>query len=159
MARSGAGPAAPASQRESVNVGRKRQHTGVTGEIAALQRLSDDIGQQDACVIFPEGLAATEATHARALERLAARDPVRFTRTSGPRVLAPVRPSGTAALLRGAPDADLVFVTHTGLESLQRLLDAPRQIPLERPVRITITRVARQQIPQDAAFTPRLNAQ
>jgi 1-acyl-sn-glycerol-3-phosphate acyltransferase len=88
-------------------------------EIAAPQRLSHDIGQHDACMIFPEGLIATEATRARALERIAARDPVRFKRTSSLRVLAPVRPGGTAALLRGAPDADLVLVTHTGLESLQ----------------------------------------
>lgn len=128
-------------------------------EIAALQRLSHDIGQHDACVIFPEGLVVTEATRARALERIAARDPARFKRTSSLRVLAPVRPSGTAALLRGAPDADLVFVTHTGLESLQRLFDAPRQIPLDRPVRIRIIRVARQKIPEDAAFTSWLDTQ
>jgi hypothetical protein len=35
------------------------------------------------------------------------------------RMLAPVRPGGTAALLRGAPDADVVLVTHLGLEPLQ----------------------------------------
>ena len=136
-----------------------RDPSGNPTEIAALRRLSHGMGRHDACVIFPEGLVVTQATRARALQRIAARDPARLPRTSTLRVLAPVRPSGTAALLSGAPGADLVFVTHTGLESLQRLIDAPRQIPLGRPVRISINRVARQEIPGGAAFTPWLDAQ
>lgn len=128
-------------------------------ELAELELLSHGMGQQDASVIFPEGMVVTDATRSRAFERIAARDAVRFKRTSSLRVLAPVRPSGTAALLRGAPNADLVFVTHTGLESLQRLADAPRRIPLDQPVRVRIVRVARQEIPEDDAFIPWLDAQ
>lgn len=128
-------------------------------ELAKLELLSRGMGRQDASIIFPEGMVVTEHSRARAFERVAARDPERFERVSSLRVLAPVRPSGTAALLRGAPDADLVFVTHTGLESLQRLADAPREIPLEQPVRVRIVRVARREIPEGDAFTPWLDAQ
>ena len=128
-------------------------------EFAQLELLSWGMGAQDATIIFPEGMVVTDTARARALDGIAARDPERAVRVSGLRVLAPVRPGGTAALLRGAPDADLVFITHTGLESLQRLADAPRQIPFDQPVRIQITRVARQDIPAGDAFTPWLDDQ
>ena len=128
-------------------------------ELAKLERLSRGMGRRDASIIFPEGMVVTEASRTRAFDRVADRDPERLERVKSLRVLAPVRPNGTAALLRGAPDADLVFVTHTGLESLQRLADAPRAIPLEQPVRVRVVRVARREIPEGAAFTPWLDAQ
>ena len=56
-------------------------------------------------------------------------------------------------------DADLVFVTHTGLETLQQVTDAPRQMPLRRPVRIQIARVPRCDILAGAAFTEWLDTQ
>lgn len=130
-----------------------------TVETAALERLADGLGRREACVIFPEGRITTAATRAAAVERIADREPARLPMVSGLSLLAPVRPSGTAALLRGAPRADLVFVTHTGLEALQRLVDAPRRIPLCRPVRIQVRRVARREIPLGAAFPGWLDTQ
>jgi 1-acyl-sn-glycerol-3-phosphate acyltransferase len=128
-------------------------------DLAKLELLSRGMGPLDASVIFPEGMVVTEAARARALTRIADRDPARIGRTSTLRVLAPVRPSGTAALLRGAPEADLVFVTYTGPQALQRLADAPHEIPLDRPVHVRIVRVARQEIPEGDAFTHWLDDQ
>ena len=128
-------------------------------ETAALERLAAGLGQHDACVIFPEGHVVTATTRARAARKIAERDPGRLPLTSGLSVLGPVRPSGTAALLRGAPDADVVFVTHTGLESLQHVADASRQIPLARPIRIRVSRVPRQEIPAGPTFTDWLDTQ
>lgn len=130
-----------------------------TAETAALERLAAGLGRRDACVIFPEGHVVTAATRARAVRKIAEREPSRLPLTGSLVVLAPVRPSGTAALLRGAPDADLVLVTHTGLESLQHLADAPTRIPLHRPIRIQVSRVPRQQIPAGCAFTDWLDTQ
>ena len=124
------------------------------GELARLEALAAGAGTDDACIIFPEGGIVTDEGRERALARIEARDPDRLARVRPLRVLAPVRPSGTRALLRGAPDADLVLVTHTGLESLQRLADAPHRVPLVEPVRITVRRIARACIPDGDEFDP-----
>jgi len=116
-------------------------------ELDAIQALATGMGADDAAVIFPEGMVVTASRRSRAVARLAERDPERAARVGDLRVLAPVRPAGTAALLRGAPDADVVFVTHTGLEALQRVGDATRRLPLRAPVRVAIRRVARADVP------------
>jgi 1-acyl-sn-glycerol-3-phosphate acyltransferase len=130
----------------------ERDPDDITGELTALERLAHDMGPQDACVIYPEGMVVTDTRRDRAKKAIAAREPERARRVRDLRMLAPVRPGGTRALLRGAPGADMVFVMHSGLESLQRLVDAPGTIPLDQPVRIQISRVARRTVPGDEAF-------
>ena len=114
---------------------------------------------KDAAVIFPEGMVVTDARRTRSIDAITARDPERGRRVRPLRRLAPVRPGGTAALLRGAPDADLVFVTHSGLESLARIADAREHLPLDRPVRVEITRVRRAEVPDGAGFLAWLDEQ
>jgi 1-acyl-sn-glycerol-3-phosphate acyltransferase len=121
-------------------------------ELRQLELLATGMGVSDGAVIFPEGTVMTDGRRARAIERIAQRDPQRADRLRDLRVLGPVRAAGTAALLSGAPDADLVFVTHAGLEALQRLTDAPGAVPLDRPVRVEITRVARTDVPSGEDF-------
>ena len=128
-------------------------------ELTALEDLARGMGHADAAVIFPEGMVVTDARRARAIERLEARDPERAARVAGLRLLAPVRPAGTAALLRGAPDADLVFLTHVGLEGLRRVTDAPAHVPLRSPVRVEIRRVARRDVPAAEDFPDWLDEQ
>jgi len=128
-------------------------------ELAQLERLARGMTERDACVIFPEGTVVTDARRERALRAIEARDPERAARVGALRVLAPVRPGGIAALLRGAPDADVVFVVHAGLEPLARLADAPEHIPFDRPVAIEITRVARRDVPADDGIPAWLDAQ
>jgi hypothetical protein len=123
-----------------------------------LEHLAQGMTDQDAAVIFPEGMVVTEARRRRALERLEQHDPERSARVGNLAVLAPARPRGTAALLRGSPEADLVFVNHTGLERLRRISDAPARLPLAEPVRVDITRVRRSEVPEGDAFAPWLDA-
>lgn len=136
-----------------------RDPSDSAAETAALERLAAGLGRRDACVIFPEGRITTDATRAAAVARIAGREPARLALVEGLTVLGPVRPAGTAALLRGAPEADLVFVTHTGLEGLQRLVDAPRRLPLHQRVRVQVRRVPRRDIPLGSGFTGWLDAQ
>jgi hypothetical protein len=70
-----------------------------------------------------------------------------------------VRPGGTAALLSGSPSADLVLVGHTGLDALQPLTKISSRVPLERRVRVEITRVPRAHVPTGAGFVDWLDAQ
>ncbi len=125
-----------------------------TSELEALERLARGMGTRDAAVIFPEGMVVTDERRRRAIERVTKRDAARARRVRDLTILAPVRPGGTAALLRGSPDADLVLITHTGFEPLQRLAGAPAHVPLTAPIHVDITRIPRAEIPAGADFTP-----
>jgi 1-acyl-sn-glycerol-3-phosphate acyltransferase len=128
-------------------------------ELEALTELAHGMGRADAAVIFPEGMVVTDSRRVRAREQLAARDPVRGARLAGLRHLAPVRPAGTDALLRGSPDADVVFVTHVGLEPLQRVSDASAHVPLTAPVTVRIRRIARDAVPAGSEFVAWMDQQ
>jgi hypothetical protein len=128
-------------------------------ELDAIEALARTMGARDGAVIFPEGMVVTGARRARAVERLAVSDPDRAARLRDLRVLAPVRPAGTAALLRGAPTADVVIVTHAGLEPLARIADASANLPLREPVRVTLRRVPRAEVPEGDGFARWLDDQ
>ena len=121
-------------------------------ELVQLEALASSMGPMDASVIFPEGMVVTDARRARVMESIAARDPDRARRLSALELLAPVRAGGTAALLHGAPRADLVLVTHLGLDSLRRVGDATQYVPLEDPVRVFVRRIPRHEVPTGEDF-------
>jgi 1-acyl-sn-glycerol-3-phosphate acyltransferase len=128
-------------------------------ELAQLDALAQGMGPRDAAVIFPEGMVVTDELRERAIKSIRSRDPARSARIADLRVLAPVRPGGTAALLSGSPAADLVFVSHSGLEALQQLTKIPSTVPLERRVQVEIRRVPRAHVPSGRGFVGWLDAQ
>lgn len=89
-----------------------------SADLAALEGLAAGLDADSVVVIFPEGTRANARKRERALASIAAADPERRARLDGLRCLLPIRPSGTLALLRGAPEADLVFAWHTGFDGL-----------------------------------------
>ena len=89
-----------------------------TNELAAVTRLSAELAISDVAVIFPEGTRSSDAKRNRAIEKIRDQSPERLAATEGLRHLIPVRPSGTLALLDGAPHADLVIAWHTGFDGL-----------------------------------------
>ncbi len=93
------------------------------------------------------------------MQRLADRDPQRSERLRGLQRLAPPQAGGLTALLDGCPDADLVLVGHAGLEALQRVADAPANVPLAEPVRVTVRRTPRAALPDGADFGDWLDQQ
>ena len=127
-------------------------------ELRQVESLATGMGPQDAAVIFPEGMVATPARRRRALAGIAERDPARAARVKALARLAPARAGGTAALLRGSPDADLTLVTHTGLEPLQQVRDATAAVPLREPLRVRIRRIPRAAVPSGTGFGPWLDA-
>lgn len=114
-------------------------------------RLASDLDAADALVIFPEGRNFTPKRRQHSIERLeelgrhdeaeAARQMrhVLFPRTAGP-----------LAAIRAAPRADVVFVAHTGLESLSGVADLWRGLPMDGQVRIASWVVARRDVPTEA---------
>jgi 1-acyl-sn-glycerol-3-phosphate acyltransferase len=133
-----------------------------TPELAALVTLSTGMGERDVAVIFPEGTRSNDAKRRRALERIAARDPDRAERLAPLTALLPPRPAGALALLRGAPDADVVLAWHTGFDGLDTFGGILRHLAgPDRSVLFVARRVPRAELPDttpltadaDAAFT------
>jgi 1-acyl-sn-glycerol-3-phosphate acyltransferase len=130
-------------------------------EINALAALASGVtGAQDAIVIFPEGTRANPAKRARALARLAERDPKRAARLGGLRHLNPPRPGGTLTVLDAAPRADVVLMWHAGLEGLDSFSGILRAIPGDAPVIVDCLRIPRAEVPgRDVDMTDWLDAQ
>lgn len=103
---------------------RRARGAAAIAELAAMEELASTMQGNEAVVLFPEGTRASESKRQRAVARLeehAASDPraARLLASARPlRHVLPIRLGGAMALLRGKPDADIVFVAHTGLEEL-----------------------------------------
>lgn len=137
-----------------------RAATDAAAELDALRALASGVADGEVVVIFPEGTRASDAKRGRALARIAERDPARARRLGALRRLLPPRPAGTAALLGGAPGADVVLAWHTGFDGLDDvpgiLAGLARPLP---PVRIVFRRVPRAEVPVGPAFEAWLDEQ
>ena len=102
------------------------------GEIETLAR---GIGVDEALILFPEGGNFSERRRLAAISRLRERGDAEHADDAArlEHVVAP-HPGGVLAALRGAPDADVVFVAHTGLEPLASLRELWRRTPLRTPL-------------------------
>lgn len=125
---------------------------GVASDVeSAVAELAAGAGPGDAVVIFPEGGNFSERRRLRAIERLRslghADEAARAE--SWRNVLAP-RPGGTLAALAAAPDADVLFVAHEGLEDLSTLGDLWRGLPMDDVVEAHWWRVPSAEAPRTA---------
>jgi 1-acyl-sn-glycerol-3-phosphate acyltransferase len=119
-------------------------------ELDALRELAVGMGPNDVAVIFPEGTRSTAAKRARAVERIADRDPSRLDRVRGLRHLLPVRPAGSAALLAGCPAADVVIAWHVGFDGLDTFGGIIRHLAHRpAPVHFEADRFPRREVPDD----------
>lgn len=118
-------------------------------EIAALEALARGMGRDDAAVIFPEGGLFSPARRERAIRRLAERGSPRLPVARSLRHLLAPRAAGTLALLRAAPDADVVVLAHHGMEPISSLAALRRNVPLTGPVRLRLVRHERRGLPAD----------
>jgi 1-acyl-sn-glycerol-3-phosphate acyltransferase len=131
-----------------------------SGELDALRRLAAGVGPNVVAVIFPEGTRANDRKRARALEKIAVRDPDRAARLAGLRWLLPPRPAGSAALVAGAPEADIVLAWHTGFDGLDSFAGMVSKLARPLPaVRFVTRRVPRRDVPSGEAFGPWLDEQ
>jgi 1-acyl-sn-glycerol-3-phosphate acyltransferase len=117
-----------------------------------IAELAAGLEAHDALVIFPEGGNFTEDRRLRSiakLEELGQHDRAERARTMR-YVLAP-RSTGVLAALDAAPQADVLFVAHTGLEDLSGVVDLWRGMPLDAAVHVQAWRVPVEEIPTDEA--------
>lgn len=107
--------------------------------LAAISELGATMDPDSATIIFPEGTRANPSKRRRALERIAASDPVRADRLSGLRHLLPPRPAGTAALLDGAGrvGASVVLGCHVGFDGMDTFAGIMEELA-RGPVRVRV---------------------
>jgi 1-acyl-sn-glycerol-3-phosphate acyltransferase len=119
------------------------QLEGRIGELATA------LDHNDALVIFPEGGNFTERRRLAGIARLRARGLEDMARRSeAMRHVLPPRPGGVAAALAAAPEADVVWVAHAGLDHLFTMVDIWRGLPLDTTVRMRWWRVPSAEVPR-----------
>jgi 1-acyl-sn-glycerol-3-phosphate acyltransferase len=101
----------------------RRQSADSAAEIAAVRRLAQDLGDDEAVLIYPEGTRFTPAKQARAQAQIAERRPDLAPLASALRHVLPPRLGGPLQLLDAAPGVDVVIFGHVGLDALVRVSD------------------------------------
>ncbi len=128
-----------------------RNATDSTPELLALETLVTDIDASTVGIIFPEGTRANDKKRKRAIEKIALIDPARADRLQEMKHLLPPRPAGAAAMLRGNPNANVVFAWHVGFEGLDTFGGILRAISSRMPpIRFHLRRVDHAGIPSNS---------
>jgi 1-acyl-sn-glycerol-3-phosphate acyltransferase len=111
--------------------------------------LATALDHNDAFVIFPEGGNFTERRRLAGIARLRSRGFHDMARRSEAmrHVLAP-RPGGVIAALTAAPEADVVWVAHAGLDHLFTVADIWRELPFDKTVKMRWWRVPAREVPR-----------
>jgi 1-acyl-sn-glycerol-3-phosphate acyltransferase len=118
--------------------------------IAHIADLARGLDHNDAFVIFPEGGNFTPKRRERAINRLHRIGMHRMAERAKAmiHVLAP-RPGGLLAALAAAPEADVVWVAHTGVDDLASVADVWRALPLDRVIEMRWWLVPAAEVPRD----------
>lgn len=119
------------------------------GELAAIRELAAGLGSNDGVLIYPEGTRFTKARQTRALEKLKERDSGLFDRARQLRHVLPPRLGGPLALVDAADRADVVVLTHQGLEGFAHLRDIWAGAMVDTTIRVGFWRIPRNDIPSD----------
>lgn len=118
--------------------------------LEAVRDAASNLGHADAFVLFPEGGNFTHHRRERAIEHLVRRGLTqRAELARGLRHVLPPHTAGPFAALDEAPDADVVFVAHTGSEDLVSPAVIWDLLPLDRTIRVTTWFVPRADVPTE----------
>ena len=91
-------------------------------EVQKVIALADDLGDDDAVVLFPEGTRFSDNKRARLLEKFDDDPQMLPVVQSLSNTLPPLR-QGAIELIKAAPDADLVLISHRGIEDAVSMAD------------------------------------
>lgn len=120
--------------------------------IEAITELATGMTSADAFVIFPEGANFSEGRKVKMIERLREGGySAAAQRAEELRNVLPPRPAGTLAAFAAAPDADAVFVAHTGLDQIASIGDLWTAIPVHKTLHINWRMIPAGDMPEDPA--------
>ena len=119
-------------------------------QLDAIEHLARSIDDTGALILFPEGGNFTVRRRNRAITKLRGKGDLDRAgwATQMPNLIAP-RPGGAMAAMRGAPEAEVVFVAHSGLEDLTSVGDLWRALPLNRKLKAQYWRTTPEERPVD----------
>jgi 1-acyl-sn-glycerol-3-phosphate acyltransferase len=118
-------------------------------ELRAIRQLAEGLGPDDGVLIYPEGTRFTEEKRSRALEKLRQGDPEVYARAQRLRYLLPPRPGGTLALLEATAPADVVVLSHHGLDGFAHLRDIWSGAMVNTTVQVEFWRLPRRDLPAE----------
>ena len=119
-------------------------------QLGSIAGLASGMGDMEAFILYPEGKDFTEPVKTRAVMRLRDKGHHEHAeRAEAMERVLPPRHRGPLAAILAAPEADVVLVAHTALESLGSLRDLHRRLPLERPVLARYWRIPAADVPRD----------
>lgn len=119
-------------------------------EVSRLRGLLDDLGPDDAVLIYPEGTRFSPRKRMQILEALAAKgDAETLARAEHWTHLLPPRPAGTIGLLEGNPDRDLLLCAHSGFEGSSSFATLFNGSWVRSRVRIRFWRIPHDDIPRE----------
>jgi 1-acyl-sn-glycerol-3-phosphate acyltransferase len=118
--------------------------------IQEIRRLASGLDNAGALVIFPEGGNFTPNRWRRGIRRLEEANRLREAeRARRMANLLPPRSGGAFAAIDAAPNADVIFVAHTGLDDLITVGDVWRALPMEQVIVARWWRVPATEVPRD----------
>lgn len=121
-------------------------------EAAQVGALAAGLGAFDAVMLFPEGTRGGPAGRRRTLSRLAKRgDTERLEFARRLAHLLPPRSRGPLALLGAAPQADVLFLCHRGLEGAVSFAELASGRLIGRTLRVHTRRVDAETLPREPA--------
>jgi len=140
-------PRTEAGTRVSARVSARQQDE----QIRQISRLAAGLDQRGALVIFPEGGNWTPLRWRRGIDRLRRRGHNDLAKRAAamPNLLPP-RTAGAFAAIGACPDADVIFVAHTGLDRLVSVRDLWHSLLADMTVQARWWRVPAADLPRDA---------
>jgi 1-acyl-sn-glycerol-3-phosphate acyltransferase len=138
----------PASQGSARAGGRHQSE-----QIRQIRRLAAGLGGRDALLLFPEGGNWTPARWRRGIERLRRGGHAELAERAAamPNLLSP-RTGGAFAAIGACPDADVIFVAHTGLDRLVSVRDVWQSLLADMTVHARWWRVPADDVPRSADY-------
>ena len=129
----------------------KRHQGGQRSRAEQVRRLARGLDQRGALLIFPEGANWTPLRWRRAIERLRRSGSADLARQAAamPNVLPP-RSRGALTAISACPDADVIFVAHTGTDRLVSVRDVWRSLSSDISIRARWWRVPASEVPRAA---------
>jgi len=119
-------------------------------EIAAVRRLTDDLGPDEGVFMCPEGTRFTPERQRRALDLIRGHgDAELVARAERLRHVLPPRLGGTLALLDVETGADAVFCAHWGFDGIRSFYDFLAGGLIDRCIEVEFWRVPAERIPKD----------
>jgi 1-acyl-sn-glycerol-3-phosphate acyltransferase len=134
------------------NVFISRRKAGEGRFAEGIRDLASGLDAASALVIFPEGGNWSPGRWRRSIQRLRhkGRPDLAARASRMPNVLAP-RTGGVLAAIEASAGADVIFVAHAGLDTLVKVSEIWRELPIDQVVRAKWWRVPDDQVPRQAS--------